>query len=153
MRQKHALLTILFFLCLTLFFSPVFAHSGKTDTNGGHWDRSTGKYHFHTGEYAGRSSPESSSNSSNDYFKPPYDPPTKNPIIIKKKVRSSNKSNDFVDSLREGVKFLISFLGSIAFLIGFIYLLAWIYSYILEPTIDFLFKLFEKIKSILRNKK
>lgn len=33
----------------------VYAHSGRTDSNGGHWDRSTGTYHYHTGEYAGRS--------------------------------------------------------------------------------------------------
>ena len=33
----------------------VYAHSGRTDVNGGHWDRSTGTYHYHTGEYAGRS--------------------------------------------------------------------------------------------------
>lgn len=33
----------------------VYAHSGRTDANGGHWDRSTGTYHYHTGEYTGRS--------------------------------------------------------------------------------------------------
>lgn len=27
----------------------VFAHSGRTDGNGGHWDRSAGEYHYHHG--------------------------------------------------------------------------------------------------------
>ena len=33
----------------------VLAHSGRTDANGGHWDTSTGTYHYHTGESAGES--------------------------------------------------------------------------------------------------
>lgn len=36
-------------LCLFLLCSSVFAHSGKTDANGGHYDRSTGEYHYHHG--------------------------------------------------------------------------------------------------------
>lgn len=38
-------------LLLALFFliTPVFAHSGRTDSNGGHYDRSTGEYHYHHG--------------------------------------------------------------------------------------------------------
>lgn len=26
---------------------PAFAHSGRTDANGGHWNRSPGEYHYH----------------------------------------------------------------------------------------------------------
>lgn len=26
-----------------------FAHSGRTDSNGGHYNRSTGEYHYHHG--------------------------------------------------------------------------------------------------------
>lgn len=40
------------FLCLLLTFFlsiPTNAHSGKTDANGGHYDSSTGKYHYHHG--------------------------------------------------------------------------------------------------------
>ena len=29
--------------------SLCFAHGGRTDTNGGHTNRSTGQYHFHSG--------------------------------------------------------------------------------------------------------
>lgn len=39
-----------FLLALLLLLSPtVLAHSGKTDANGGHYDRSTGEYHYHHG--------------------------------------------------------------------------------------------------------
>ncbi|MBP5618778.1 MAG: YHYH domain-containing protein [Clostridia bacterium] len=40
------------FLTLQLLFGlsvPCFAHPGKTDSNGGHWDHSTGTYHYHHG--------------------------------------------------------------------------------------------------------
>lgn len=39
---------LLFLIGLTCIFN-VFAHSGRTDSNGGHWDRSTGTYHYHSG--------------------------------------------------------------------------------------------------------
>ena len=58
---------------------PVFAHSGKTDSNGGHYDTSTGEYHYHHG-YPAHQHPNgkcpyqyddktnhSSNNSSSDY--------------------------------------------------------------------------------------
>lgn len=34
---------------LLLFPASVFAHAGKTDANGGHFDLSTGEYHYHHG--------------------------------------------------------------------------------------------------------
>lgn len=72
-------------LVLALLLSlPVLAHSGRTDSDGGHYDRSTGEYHYHhgysahqheggecpydfddrTGESSGTSSSGSSSSSS-----------------------------------------------------------------------------------------
>lgn len=42
---------IIFSICFSAF-----AHSGRTDSNGGHYNRSTGQYHYHSGEYAGRGS-------------------------------------------------------------------------------------------------
>lgn len=37
-------------LCLALLLIPAAgAHSGRTDANGGHWDSSTGEYHYHHG--------------------------------------------------------------------------------------------------------
>lgn len=42
-----------FLLAFLLLLSPtVLAHSGKTDANGGHYDRSTGEYHYHHGYQA-----------------------------------------------------------------------------------------------------
>ncbi len=35
--------------CALLLTSFASAHSGKTDANGGHWDNSTGEYHYHHG--------------------------------------------------------------------------------------------------------
>ena len=36
-------------LLLILLISLAAAHSGRTDASGGHWDRSTGEYHYHHG--------------------------------------------------------------------------------------------------------
>lgn len=44
MRKITLLISALLILCVT-----VSAHSGKTDANGGHYDHSTGEYHFHHG--------------------------------------------------------------------------------------------------------
>lgn len=40
--------TLILFLGL-LVTTENFAHSGRTDSNGGHYDRSTGIYHYHNG--------------------------------------------------------------------------------------------------------
>lgn len=92
MKRFFAFLASLFILS-----SAVSAHPGRTDANGGHWDRSAGEYHFHTGEYAGRnSSGSSSSSSSSNYFVPPYDPPTENPYRQKQleKIRTEKQKDD-----------------------------------------------------------
>lgn len=65
-------------LLLLLFTVTVSSHPGRTDSNGGHWDRKEGTYHYHSGEYAGRNSSGSSSETSkNDnkdinIVRPPY---------------------------------------------------------------------------------
>lgn len=41
-------LTVCIVICLSLSF-VVFAHSGGTDVSGGHFDNSTGEYHYHHG--------------------------------------------------------------------------------------------------------
>lgn len=45
-------------MCFLLFFISVdcfcLAHPGRTDLNGGHYDRSTGEYHYHYGNSSGR---------------------------------------------------------------------------------------------------
>lgn len=48
--MKKSLIFFLSFICLFVFFSIVAtAHSGRTDSNGGHYDSSTGIYHYHHG--------------------------------------------------------------------------------------------------------
>ena len=37
------------FVLLILPFNLAFAHGGRTDSNGGHYNRSTGEYHYHHG--------------------------------------------------------------------------------------------------------
>ena len=38
-----------FLLILNILSSVAFAHSGRTDRYGGHYNRKTGEYHFHSG--------------------------------------------------------------------------------------------------------
>ena len=51
MNTKNILkLTIVLIVVLSVIYAlrfVAFAHSGRTDANGGHWDRSTGTYHYH----------------------------------------------------------------------------------------------------------
>ena len=53
-------------LLLLLFTVTVSSHPGRPDSNGGHWNRKEGTYHYHSGEYAGRNSSSSSSETADD---------------------------------------------------------------------------------------
>ena len=44
-----AFMLCLFLILCALITIPTFAHSGGTDSKGGHYDNSTGKYHYHHG--------------------------------------------------------------------------------------------------------
>lgn len=57
---------VILLLFLLLFTVTVSSHPGRTDSNGGHWDRKEGTYHYHSGEYAGRNSSGSSSETADD---------------------------------------------------------------------------------------
>lgn len=46
MKRISVLLIAVLLLSLTV---PAYAHPGKTDANGGHYNRSTGEYHYHHG--------------------------------------------------------------------------------------------------------
>lgn len=51
--MKKTLIVIIFILILaSVFTSITFAHSGGTDSKGGHYDHSTGDYHYHHGHPA-----------------------------------------------------------------------------------------------------
>lgn len=47
--MKIRKIVVLILLFLYAFIITSFAHSGRTDSNGGHYDRSTGEYHYHNG--------------------------------------------------------------------------------------------------------
>lgn len=47
--MKRITLYILSVLLVLTLATPVFAHPGRTDSSGGHTDRSTGEYHYHHG--------------------------------------------------------------------------------------------------------
>lgn len=49
MKRKILSAVALLIAILCIPASLVFAHSGGTDENGGHWERSTGTYHYHHG--------------------------------------------------------------------------------------------------------
>ena len=83
---------LIFIIFLNLFVINIsFAHPGRTDSNGGHWDRSSGTYHYHTGEYAGQSSSSSSSSEKSSWEK--YKEERQSNIT--KKYNSSTTSTNF----------------------------------------------------------
>ena len=47
--MKKTIIAALFIALLTSFTIIVYAHSGRTDSSGGHKDNSTGDYHYHHG--------------------------------------------------------------------------------------------------------
>lgn len=53
MRTKECKRTAVIAILLALVLaSPCVAHSGRTDSDGGHYDHSTGDYHYHHGKPA-----------------------------------------------------------------------------------------------------
>ncbi|MBQ3063959.1 MAG: YHYH domain-containing protein [Clostridia bacterium] len=62
-RKIFILFTIV--LLLSLLILPILAHSGRTDQYGGHWDHSTGEYHYHGTPNSNHSSSSGSSSGSN----------------------------------------------------------------------------------------
>lgn len=100
-KIKSRLIAPMFVLLCILIYSTVSAHPGRTDANGGHWDRQTNTYHFHTGEYAGKGSTGSYSTKKYPSFKPPYTPPTVNPYRTPKNNSTTNSSKTSTSSASE----------------------------------------------------
>lgn len=78
--KKYILALFTLFLLLTIMPMWSSAHSGRTDSNGGHYDQSTGEYHYHHGysahkhtdgkcpyEYEDRTTNSSSNTNENSY--------------------------------------------------------------------------------------
>lgn len=51
LQMKKPIAFLCYFLIILIYFLPLStsAHSGRTDSNGGHTDKSTGEYHYHHG--------------------------------------------------------------------------------------------------------
>lgn len=49
MRKILILAVCIVAVCALSFSIVAYAHSGKTDSNGGHWNHYTGEYHYHHG--------------------------------------------------------------------------------------------------------
>jgi hypothetical protein len=64
--MKVLLLTIILIFCSAM----AFAHSGGTDSSGGHYNRSTGSYHYHQGHGGGSGGSVQSDNYSRDNLLP-----------------------------------------------------------------------------------
>lgn len=49
--MKKYKLKIIILIILLILIAPLlsYSHSGRTDSSGGHYDRSTGEYHYHHG--------------------------------------------------------------------------------------------------------
>ena len=58
--KNKMFICILLVICLT----NAIAHSGRTDSNGGHWNRKTGTYHYHNGGTSSSGSKSSSNSNS-----------------------------------------------------------------------------------------
>lgn len=57
---------LVLFLLLLLFTVTVSSHPGRTDSNGGHWDRQEGTYHYHNDGTPQNSSSSKADNSDKD---------------------------------------------------------------------------------------
>ena len=73
---------ICFCTAIFLFTFTVYSHPGRTDSNGGHYNRSTGEYHYHNGDYAGREQSGSTSPKEEKPFTPPKEPKTPKPKLF-----------------------------------------------------------------------
>lgn len=89
-------------LLFVLFISVVncsFAHSGRTDSNGGHYDRSTGEYHYHHG-YSAHQHPNGVC---------PYESNNSEVVDVTEKVlKVNNDDSRYINGLNEKIKDLES---------------------------------------------
>lgn len=98
MRKNNLfMLTLITFILISTI---VLAHPGSLDSNGGHYNRKTGEYHYHDGTHT----EGSSSNSNYNTFQ---DKKIKNNISSSQKTKSSKKSLKAHQNLGYEVWFVI----------------------------------------------
>ena len=84
---------LVLFILISQFIVIVNAHPGRTDSNGGHYDRSTGEYHYHDGESAGKKQ----SNNNEPYTYEDFVGPTQDYSDNSSNTTSRKRSFDFID--------------------------------------------------------
>lgn len=113
MRKK----LLIFFFAITLVCCNVYAHSGRTDFNGGHMNHSTGEYHYHHG-YPEHQHPNGIC---------PYDDRYSNYATIEKdKEDDYDYENEVVEVVQEDEKESDSIIWMIVEIIGIIAIARWI---------------------------
>lgn len=125
--KKSTVLSLLSVFIISLII-PVFAHPGSLDENGGHYDRSTGEYHYHHGysahQHENGECPYDFKDNVDDDYTPNNNSSSNNhtypdeSITIEPTTKQVSASN----GIREVEGFLILFL-IIAFLVVFLYVL------------------------------
>lgn len=102
--------------CLLLAFTCASAHSGRTDSAGGHWNRSTGEYHYHHGypahqhpggvcpyDYDDQTGASSGSSSAAAPVEPAYDEPVAASMSESQDTSSESEEIDWRDPSWEWV--------------------------------------------------
>ena len=110
--KKLKIIVLILFCTLFISFSltTIYAHSGRTDSSGGHYNRSTGEYHYHHG-YSAHQHPNGicpySNTNNNDTTN--STPSSKNSENNTTKDETSNKSssknyNEIIEKIHEEEK-------------------------------------------------
>jgi hypothetical protein len=114
---------LVLFLLICSFGVIVYAHPGQTDANGGHYNHSTGEYHYHHGypahshaggcpyDYDDKTGASSGSSSGGSYYIPD-DPPKTNNSSGSSNSNPIEKRSDFIVFLRIlGLALLFDLIG------------------------------------------
>lgn len=159
MKKRAFVLWVIIASLMVSFCSVSFAHSGRTDANGGHYDHSTGEYHYHHGYPAHQhpngicpydESPQETTRAVPKSTHKNYSNSTHNGYSSTDKSSNVQQSNTTSKNKVENHKFsIVEFLG---YVIGIWLILAGLAPVFeaLAPVMKFILGLFEAIwKSIL----
>ena len=103
-NKKYPLLPWVLLIIFLSSVISVYAHPGSLDSNGGHWDRENGTYHFHEGKNTcGTSIPNPDYEYPYADFEPSYEPPTDNPYKSDKKVETASGTSIDVKQILENI--------------------------------------------------
>jgi len=113
--KKLKIIVLILFCTLFISFSltTIYAHKGRTDSNGGHYNRSTGEYHYHHGHSAHQHPngicPYSNNTNKDDNTTTSIPPSSKSYENNTTKDETSNKSssknyNEIIEKIQEEEK-------------------------------------------------